>query len=205
MEDGLLAANEITEWTKPYIIERNPCILDWGCGVGRILRHMPVLQPTAVLYGCDINEDMIQWDKKKYQSITFTTINNFTPTPYAPSFFDLIYGISIFTHIESERQIEWVFELHRILKKNGLLVITTQGTNYHNKLLTQEKKVLESKGVYTKSFFKKGHRMMSTYNQSEQFKTLFEPYFTLLEYQNGKKNPGKIGGQDLWIFQKLEE
>ena len=205
IEDGRLAAMEITEWTKPYISEKHPCLLDWGCGVGRTIQHVELLPPGAVLYGCDINDEMIEWNKNNYPQIAFTTINNFPPTPYAPFFFDLVYGMSIFTHIESRLQIEWIIELYRILKSNGVLLITTQGAHYYNKLLPGEMKVLDDKGVYTQNYYKQGHRMMSTYNKAETFKTLFEPYFTLLEYHNGKKDPGKIGGQDLWIFQKREE
>lgn len=202
IEEGALAAGEIIEWTKPYLPSPGLRILDWGCGVGRIIRHLPVLSPDAALYGCDINEKMIEWDKANHPSIAFTAINNFTPTPYAPSFFDLVIGLSIFTHISAEQQADWISELSRILHTGGVLLITTQGTHYESKLLPGERKLLDNKGVYTQAYSKQGHRMMSTYNKEEHFKTLFDPYFSLLQFHAGEKEVDKIGGQDLWILKK---
>jgi SAM-dependent methyltransferase len=199
IEDGRLAAAEIAEWTKPYIKTAEPRVLDWGCGVGRLIRHMPELLPGAALYGCDINEQMIECDRTHYTGVSFTTINNFIPVPYAPLFFDLVYGLSVFTHISAGLQADWVAELARILKPDGVLLVTTQGSYYRNKLSPAEKKLLDEKGVYTQSFSRQGHRMMSTYNVSKTFRELFATHFTLLKYHKG---PGKIGGQDLWIWQR---
>ena len=78
---------EIIAWTRPYINTTELHILDWGCGAGRITRHIATFEPGAQLYGCDINERLIEWDKNSYPNICFSTINNFTPTLYAPAFF----------------------------------------------------------------------------------------------------------------------
>lgn len=205
IEDGAMAAKEVIEWTKPYITTLTPCLLDWGCGTGRIIRHLPALQPAAILYGCDINEEMIDWNKTHYSLISFTCIHNFTPMPYAPLFFDLVYGMSIFTHIETTQQLNWIIELHRILKRKGILLITTQGVAYHKKLLPGEKKIVADKGVYTQTYSKQGHRMMSTYHKAGYFIKMIASFFTVLEFYDGAIHPGKIGGQDLWILQKTEK
>jgi SAM-dependent methyltransferase len=202
IEDGALAAREIIEWTKPWVSVPDPRILDWGCGVARIVRHLPALLPGAALYGCDINEKMIEWDKANHPGIAFTAINNFTPIPYAESFFDLVYGLSIFTHINASKQADWIAELSRIIKPGGLLLITTQGSYYEKKLLQREKNILKETGVYTQDYSKQGHRMMSTYNKAEHFKTLFAADFSLLEFHAGETDRGKTGGQDLWIWGK---
>lgn len=202
IEDGELAAREITEWTNPYINSQNPCLLDWGCGAGRIIRHLSALQPHTILYGCDVNEEIIDWNKSNYPNICFTAIHGFPPMLYAPSFFNLVYGISVFTHIEAGQQVNWLIELHRILQTNGILLITTHGPYYYKKLLPVEKKILMEKGLYTQTYFKQGHRMMSTYHQPTHFKKMIEPYFTILEYYDGTVHPNKTGGQDLWILQK---
>lgn len=202
IEDGALAAKEIMEWTKLYLDTTEPNILDWGCGAGRITRHIPSLNSNAIVYGCDINEPLIEWNKKNYRNITFSVINNFTPTFYAPQFFDLIYGISIFTHIEAAQQEEWIAELHRILKNKAVLLVTTQGSYYQHKLLPAQKRTLHQKGVYTQTYRQQGHRMMSTYHTSEYFRKILQPFFTVLEYYSGSSHPEKAGGQDLWILQK---
>ncbi len=202
IEDGALAAKEIINWTKPYLNTAEPNILDWGCGAGRITKHILSYSPNAIVYACDINESLIEWNKKNYANITFSTINNFTPTFYAPQFFDLVYGISIFTHIEEKQQKEWITELHRILKNKAVLLVTTQGSFYQDKLLPAQKKTLHQKGIYTQSYRQQGHRMMSAYHVSEYFRKMVQPFFTVLEYYSGASNPEKAGGQDLWILQK---
>ncbi|MCW3087193.1 MAG: methyltransferase type 11, partial [Sediminibacterium sp.] len=101
IEDGELTAKELLEWIHPYLPVKDPAILDWGCGAARIIRHLPALVPGAALYGCDINEEMITWDKAQHGEIAFTTVNNFFTLPYAPTFFDIVYGLSVLTHISA--------------------------------------------------------------------------------------------------------
>ena len=179
IEDGKLAAAEIVEWTKPYLSSPQPVILDWGCGVGRVVRHIKEQNSGAALFACDIDEQRIVWNKKHYRDIVFSLISYSPPTSYTADKFDLIYGISIFTHIDAASQDMWLKELFRILKPNGVLLISTHGEAYLNNLLSSEKKLLYRNGIFTQSYFQKGHRMMSTYHQPDHFKKMITPYFLL--------------------------
>lgn len=203
MEDGKLAAAEIMEWTLPYLTTIEPEILDWGCGVGRITRHIKEQNPSAKIYACDIYKHKIDWNKAHYRDIDFSIIAYAPPTHFTAAQFDLIYGISVFTHIDIGSQLHWLKELYRILKPTGILLITTQGEGYHNKLSSAEKKILDKNGCYTQNYPKKGHRMMSTYHLPDHFKEMFGPYFMMKEFYAGKIYPEKMGGQDLWILQKI--
>ncbi len=202
IEDGALAAREIISWTKPYLLTTTPNILDWGCGAGRIIRHLPTIQPNALLYACDSNEQLIEWNKTHYGGISFTAINSFPPTLYAPGFFNLVYGFSVLTHIHSTQQQDWIIELHRIIADEGVLFITTHGSNYINQLLPYSKNLLAKKGIFTKSYPIHGHKMMSTYHHAEKFRNLLAPYFVVKEFYAGNQHPQKAGGQDVWILQK---
>lgn len=202
--DGELAAKELMEWTSPYLSADHPVILDWGCGTGRIIRHIPSLQPHAQLYACDINESLINWDRENLPGITFSTINSFSPTLYADGFFDLVYGFSVLTHIDAALQQDWLAELHRILKPGGIAFITTHGNAYTYQLLPGQRKKLRKNGIYTQSFPVAGHRMASTYHQAASFKKKLEPFFTIKECYDGNQHPEKAGGQDVWMVQKRE-
>ena len=46
------------------------------------------------------------------------------PLPYEACSFDLVFGISIFTHLSEHYQTAWIPELHRILKPGGLLLLS---------------------------------------------------------------------------------
>ena len=36
-------------------------VLDFGCGAGRILRHLPSRAPGAEIWGCDIDRRSVEW------------------------------------------------------------------------------------------------------------------------------------------------
>lgn len=203
VEDGQLTAKEIIHWTDNYVAAVSPVVLEWGCGVGRIIRHLGnYLQPGALIYGCDINEEMIAWNKENLTGINFSAIAYNPPTPYASGRFSMIYAISVFTHIEADQQLNWLQEIHRILQQEGIFLFTTHGEHYTDQLLPKELQLLNQHGSYTKSYYQKGHRMMSTYQLPEKFAALVRNYFTILEYHNGEANPTMVGGQDLWIVRK---
>lgn len=201
-EDGFVTAKEISDWTVPYLPETKH-ILEWGCGVSRIIRHFPgLITPGSRLSACDINDVMIQWNKKNIPGVDFKTIDYNPPTPYNDASFHLIYALSVFTHIEASMQPGWVAEIARITKSQGIFLFTTHGTDSIENLSPDELKEYNEKGSYTMSYKQKGHKMMSTYNDSTAFRDMIAPYFDVLEFYHGKDFREKVGGQDLWIVRR---
>jgi ubiquinone/menaquinone biosynthesis C-methylase UbiE len=201
-EDGELTAKEIIEWTSKYLQGRLK-ILEWGCGVARIIRHIPVyVDKDSIVYGADINTGMIEWNVNNIPNVTFQKIDYCPPTSFHDNQFNLVFALSVFTHIEVNFQAKWVAEIHRIISENGIFLFTTHGNKYNINLDEDEKKALDIQGALTIDYKQKGHRMMSTYNNYENFKMIVENYFEILEYYNGEEYPEKVGGQDLWIVRK---
>lgn len=202
-QQGLLSAQEMIDWSKPYLATTNPTILEWGCGVARTCRHIhKYTSPETKVFACDINEQMIDWCKKNITKVKFDTITTITPTNYATNFFSLIYGISIFTHIPANEQEGWLKEMARILQQGGVFIFSTHGKKYFSKLTTTEQQILQQQGSYTKSYSQKGHRLMSTYNNQENFKQIVLKYFSIIQVFDGASHLEKLGGQDLWIVKK---
>ncbi len=202
IENGRLAAGEIHDWTSPYFSSPPKQVLDWGCGVGRIIRHMPAIFPESTIHGCDTNTSMVGWNVSHYPGIHFTVSDHHPPTDYLDAKFELVYGFSVLTHIDARQQLAWIKELHRIIAKKGILIITTHGDHYTDQLTGSEKRRLHRDGIYTRSYRKKGHRAMATYHAADKFRKILAPFFTVLEYYDGQWNINKIGGQDLWLLQK---
>jgi len=201
-DDGLETAREMLDWSARHGC-RHTHILEWGCGVGRIIRHLPRLsKPGTGITGVDINPAMIGWNSTNLPGIAFHTIDYNPPTPFADGSFDLIYALSVFTHIEREHQHAWLQEMHRLLQPGGLFLFTTHGHLFVDQLSPEEQDELNRTGCYTISYRQRGHRMMTTYHEPTRLRSEAERFFTILEYYDGAMHPNKAGGQDLWIVQK---
>jgi 2-polyprenyl-3-methyl-5-hydroxy-6-metoxy-1,4-benzoquinol methylase len=206
-DDGKLAAKEILDWTIDLIPSEMPTILDWGCGTGRIIQYMHQYNPYALLYAADINKKMIDWDHQNIKDVHFSVINSNTPTAYPANYFDLVYGISVYTHLSSNLQEEWLVELHRMIKPAGILLITTHGSFFNSQLSKKEKILLAENGFFEKAFHHKnklqsGDRNDTMYVTEDYLKKIIEANFEIKSYYDGTKYPEKFGGQDLWILQK---
>jgi SAM-dependent methyltransferase len=102
-------------------------VLDFGCGAGRTLRHFVDEADEAEFWGCDIDEASIDWMREEMPSPFHVFANGSDPPIDQPdSSFDLIWAISVFTHLAPNWS-QWLTELHRVLKPDGLLLATFMG------------------------------------------------------------------------------
>lgn len=199
-EDGQLAAKEMIEWGQLTHI-KTPVVLDWGCGTGRVIRHMPTLQKTIVCYAADTDASMIQWCRQSIDGVFFDIITT-NSLPYPSQYFHLVYGISVLTHIPHEETQIWLNELYRVLQPNGIAILSTHGTHFFHQLNQAQQNTLLKIGAYTTPFHQKGHRSMTTYHEQHYFKSLLTPQFNILNAWEGQLFPQKMGGQDCWVIQK---
>src|SRR5678815_5338804 len=116
LKRGLVASNTIRE-----VLERNgveidnfSAILDFGCGVGRIMRHWNRLQHPA-LHGTDYNPRLVEWCKQNLSFAEFKVNTLSGELPYESETFDFIYAFSVFTHLSEPLQFAWMKELARAL------------------------------------------------------------------------------------------
>ncbi len=107
--------------------EQFPRILDWGCGCGRMTRYFSDLEQVSVT-GVDIDADNVQWCQQNLGFGQFLDIPTHPPTSLPPASFDLMIGISIFTHLREKEQFEWLNELKRMAADGAILLMTTHGS-----------------------------------------------------------------------------
>jgi SAM-dependent methyltransferase len=106
---------------------RGKRVLDFGCGVGRVLRHFAREADQAQFVGCDIDRASIEWMQARLSPPFEVFVNDETPPLAQPdASFDLIYAVSVFTHISDEWS-GWLLDLHRLLKPDGLLIASVLG------------------------------------------------------------------------------
>jgi cyclopropane fatty-acyl-phospholipid synthase-like methyltransferase len=203
LKSGREAAAEIASFCHHFQPTHPHHILDWGCGVGRVTRQLPEFFPEATILGTDINQKSIDWLKAHCPGIQWLMTDELTKRP--PTSFDLIIGISVFTHIPTTEQTICLQLLHHLLEKDGLAYISTRGSHYDAELTTEEKKQLSARGMLTCGGKDPGSRAMRTYHTQTGMQTLLRNHFDLLLYYDGKKFPGVLGGQDLWLIKKTAQ
>jgi SAM-dependent methyltransferase len=109
-------------------------ILDFGCGCGRVIRHLAPLAPRTELHGTDYNAALIRWCRRSLTCAQFSVNDLAPPTRHVDAVFDLVYAFSVFTHLTEPLQHAWLAELRRITRPGGLIIITTHGDRYREKL-----------------------------------------------------------------------
>jgi SAM-dependent methyltransferase len=105
-------------------------VLDFGCGPGRVLRYWKPLSKQSELYGCDYNQELVDWGRKLVPFARIDKNELKPPLHYPDNYFDFIYLLSIFTHWSRELSLAWMRELTRVLKPGGLAMMTTMGDYY---------------------------------------------------------------------------
>ncbi len=187
---------------QKHIELKNKKILDWGCGPGRVIRHLPkVVGNGCSYYGTDYNARSIDWCSKNLTDIEFNTNQLKAALPYKDNFFDAIYGLSIFTHLSEQLHFDWMSELTRILKPEGIMFLTTQGDNFRTKLTNQELEKYDNGNLVVRGKVKEGHRTFSAFHPKEFMKKLFGKV-EILEHIETKPSGKSWLPQDIWIVRK---
>lgn len=112
-------------------------ILDFGCGSGRVARRWAHL-PGPDLHGSDYNPALVKWCQTNLPFATFRTNGLAPPLDYDDGQFDLVYALSVFTHLDEALQHQWIAELRRVVKPGGLLLFSTRGGAWIWKLTPEE-------------------------------------------------------------------
>ncbi|MFM7357033.1 MAG: class I SAM-dependent methyltransferase, partial [Sediminibacterium sp.] len=203
LKSGQEAAAEFTSFFHQFHRSPAKSILDWGCGVGRVTRHLPHFFPEANITGVDINAAYIHWLQKHIPDISFLLASENTLPP--ASSFDLIIGTSVLTHLPADQQAPTLLQLHDWLEPQGIACISTRGKYYHPELSSHQLRQLEYNGLLTCGSTLPGSRGMRTYHTPNGMRQLLPTGLQILLYYDGKKFPGVLGGQDLWIIKKTAQ
>jgi len=122
-------------------------ILDFACGPGRVLSQLARRLPGNRFDGSDIDAEAIGWARAHLGDVaTFAVNRPDPPTGYADDSFDIVYSVSLFTHLDEAYQFQWLQEIERILKPGGLLITTTHGKRCLDTCAPAELAQLAAKG-----------------------------------------------------------
>jgi len=99
-------------------------VLDFGCGIGRLLK--PVSKLCHQVVGVDISEGMIGYGLeycKDNENILFKAMQSETAIPIGSDLVDKIYSFIVLQHTEKHKAFKILCELCRTLKTGGKMLI----------------------------------------------------------------------------------
>jgi SAM-dependent methyltransferase len=170
-------------------------VLDLGCGVGRVLAHLD--DTGADLYGCDLNEDAISWCRAHLRG-DFRTTNVDPPLPYPDRFFGLVYAISVLTHLPEKLQRKWIDELHRIVRLDGVVLVTTHGRSTTAMLTDSERRRFDEGRLVVRGSLVPGSNRCVAWHPEPYLRDLVAGRFDVVELHEAA-----IGDQDLVMLRPV--
>lgn len=125
-EMGQVLAGAIIDCLRDERVElERRDVLDFACGPGRVIRAFHGRVPSTHLAGSDIDAEAIAWARANLGDIAEFGRNDSTPpTCFGDATFDVVYCVSLFTHLDAAAQDIWLAELARVLRPGGVLLAT---------------------------------------------------------------------------------
>lgn len=178
-------------------------VLEWGCGPGRLIRHMGGLlrDRDPELTGTDYNPRSIAWCRANLPNISFLDNALMPPLSVPDASFDVAYNFSVFTHLSEAVQAAWAAEMWRVLKPGGLLVCSTHGDHYRYLLTTAGEQDLYRAGqVVIQARYGEGRKWFFAIHPPAFVRTTLLRDFE--EVQKVPTPPELEMTQDIWIGRK---
>jgi SAM-dependent methyltransferase len=180
-------------------------ILDWGCGAGRITRHLAKVVDASRVHGCDIDGEAIGWAQQNLLGPQFDRVDPYPPTRFEDGFFDGVYGISVMTHLDEAAQRLWLEELRRITRPGAALSLSVIGeklraTNLPPELAGEFERTgfavfVPGYSEWFQDFSHEGY-YQEAFHTPEYVERVWGEYFDVLEYM-------ETGHQDLVVLRRL--
>jgi SAM-dependent methyltransferase len=133
-------------------------ILDFGCGNGRVA--LPFFHKHGRPNACvDVDPAVIAYLAKTIPGANPLAVQYQPPLPYPDASFDVVYSISVWTHLPLELQHDWLREIVRILRRGGLALITTSS---YSALKARRDQLPEWRDVTDEELRRQGHIFKTT-------------------------------------------
>lgn len=109
----------LDEFKKMAVLNEETKILDLGCGVGKNAIYLEQLD--ANVYGIDISSTAIKRCKELVTIPENFIVGSATNIPFEDCFFNFVLDIGCLHCMPTELVPDAIFQIHRVLKENGVL------------------------------------------------------------------------------------
>ena len=195
LSSGRAAAQSIRE-ALPVELASLESILDFGCGCGRVVRHWRDL--PGEVHGTDYNPGLVAWCRANLPFASFDVNALEPPLPHARERFDLVYALSVLTHLPEATQVAWLHELHRVSRK--WVLVTVHGEAYRNRLEDGERAAFDRGEIVVRWAEVAGTNLCTTFHPRVAVERLVADRFEIATFapEGARGNPH----QDLYLLRK---
>lgn len=136
------------EFAKMFV--RNKTVLDAACGDGY---GSDLLAESAErVFGLDIEEDVVKRAEDRYRKSNLSyVVGNVSKLPFEDNTFDVVVSFETIEHINDELQKLCLNEMKRVLKNEGILIMSTPNKKVYTDLV-QGKNPFHIKEFYVEEF-----------------------------------------------------
>lgn len=173
-------------------------ILDFGCGSGRVIRHLPQMT-KASLFGVDYNSSLVDWCAANLPG-TYRQNQLHPPLDFSDDQFDIAYLLSVFTHLRIPTQREWLAELARVIRPGGLAMIS-----FHDEVQPRfpdgdaARAALAEHGYYISKDLAEGSNLIASFQTQAFTEQVFGEYFDVVKIMS--RDESRVG-QALAVLKK---
>jgi SAM-dependent methyltransferase len=202
LESGRSSAETIREAAGRHGVDLSSTgrMLDFGCGCGRILRHWQHLAGLEI-HAAEPDDRLAEWCARNLPFVSVSRSLALPPLPHESDAFDLVYAISVFTHLTERAQVLWMAELARIIRPRGLLLLTVHGDRYLNRLAPAERESYDEGRLVIRYASASGTNLCCAFHPTHFVRERLATGFDLLEHTTGGFERG-APQQDLVVLGK---
>ena len=123
-EDGAACRNKLESLKKELLLKDGYTLLEFASGYGRVTRHL--MNSSAELWACDIHPAAIDFLQREISARAFIS-SPFPETLQAPRQFDVVFALSLFSHLPITTWVRWLVRLVQATRPGGFVIFTTHG------------------------------------------------------------------------------
>ncbi|WP_461117185.1 class I SAM-dependent methyltransferase [Spirosoma jeollabukense] len=125
-------------------------VLDFGCGCGRTLIPLALRSTNAKgIHGVDIDAEAVTWLSEHYSQVGSVKLNPSWPAMlHDDQTFDLVFAISVFTHLPEDMEQAWLADISRVLRQGGYALLTIHGDAFFHQLGSTAVQTIRQAGFF---------------------------------------------------------
>ncbi|HEX2292390.1 MAG TPA: class I SAM-dependent methyltransferase [Gaiellaceae bacterium] len=183
---GRAAADSIRA-AVPAPLESMRSILDFGCGCGRVVRWWREL--PAEIHGSDFNPTLVRWCRENLPFGMYAVNGPEPPLELGDDSFDLVYALSVLTHLPVETQRRWLDELARVGRE--WVLVSIHGEPYRVRLKPEERSRFDAGEIVVRWGVVAGTNLCTAFHPPGSLERLAGERFEVVSYipEGAKGNP----------------